>query len=101
MVARDRRHRDGQGNVRCERCHRAKKGSELCAPGRERLDIDTGRWVLSDDWKEKGGSKKRPRISSGGSDGKELAAPRVVKKSRSAEGSTISKFSTVTIVEYN
>ena len=91
LVAKDRRHRDGQGNVRCEKCHRGKKSSDLCAPGRERLDVKTGEWIIGDDWKKTaGGSKKRPRISSGASDGKGLAPPRVLKKSRSAEGGKVS-----------
>ena len=92
LVAKDRRHRDGQGNVRCEKCHRGKKSGDLCAPGRERLDVKTGKLIIGDDWKKTAaGSKKRPRISSGASDGKGLAPPRVLKKSRSAEGGKVSK----------
>ena len=91
LVARDRRHRDGQGNVRCEKCHRGKKSGDLCAPDRERLLVDSGEWSYSDDWKTPAPSKKRPRISDGASDGTGLAAPRVVKKSRSADKGTVSK----------
>lgn len=64
LVAKDRRHRDHRGFVRCEKCHYSKRRADTCAPKREKWDDASGKVIVNMEWRPTAAGGRRTQTKS-------------------------------------